>query len=584
VKIGALVGVVLFFVVAVAQAGADDATTTTTGAATTTTATTTETTTDAAPAYAPAAATQLPSGCASAGAAAIIELGQAPLAVGLAPANLGASSYPAGAPVVSFETAEAAGASCRPGEVSVLSLSLFGGTVTASEVDASNGQGTVSGLQVEGAAVTLGPGDSVPIGDWGLLVAGDQVGKTLTAPLALHLLQPYAQLPAGTVVLVGFGSTPTPAPAAAAPRAQTLPASAATTTTTTGTTEARTPADRASGKRQHGKRHKRRHKKHLPLKVTPPLGLPSYVFPVAAGADYADTYGANRSDIKDGWHHGDDLFAPLGTPVLAVAAGRLSLVGWNSLGGWRVWLKDAAGNRFYYAHLAAYSRWIIHHRNVAAGQVIGFLGRTGDAFTTPPHLHFEIHPRTLSRLGYDGAVDPTSYLRTWHVEQPSAKEIPLPATLRAPKGAPRQEAAVVWRQLLAARHIRAAAPEPIQPPRGLFPRDDGIVALASGPGLEAAQRPGSRGSGDVPMLLVLGGIAGAGTLTLLLLLRRGRRGNAGRGFALEPEPKPVGASPTAPPTDAQHGSGGPPSLLLLGSVAGAGTLGALLLRRLGRRG
>jgi hypothetical protein len=55
-----------------------------------------------------------------------------------------------------------------------------------------------------------------------------------------------------------------------------------------------------------------------------------YVFPVDGGASYVDTYGAGRSDIYDGWHHGDDLFAPLGTPVVAVARGTLSLVGWNS--------------------------------------------------------------------------------------------------------------------------------------------------------------------------------------------------------------------------------------------------------------
>jgi hypothetical protein len=45
--------------------------------------------------------------------------------------------------------------------------------------------------------------------------------------------------------------------------------------------------------------------------------------------------------------------------------------------------------------------------------VIAFMGTTGDAFGTPPHLHFEVHPVSLLFLGYDGAVNPTSYLNSW---------------------------------------------------------------------------------------------------------------------------------------------------------------------------
>jgi hypothetical protein len=192
-----------------------------------------------------------------------------------------------------------------------------------------------------------------------------------------------------------------------------------------------------------------------PLKWTPKLGInPShYVFPVDGGASYIDTYGAGRNDIYDGWHHGDDLFAPLGTPIVAVADGKLSPIGWNSLGGWRLWLTDKKGNSFYYAHLAGYSSWILHHRNVKAGQVLGFLGRTGDAFTTPPHLHFEVHPHQLVKLGYDGAVNPTTYLQSWRVVHLPASKIPPAARLRAPGGTPSQEAAVVWTELLRARHL-----------------------------------------------------------------------------------------------------------------------------------
>src|SRR5205085_11595301 len=152
-----------------------------------------------------------------------------------------------------------------------------------------------------------------------------------------------------------------------------------------------------------------------PLSVTPALGLPRYVFPVAGrAATYGDTYGGFRSDVAGNWHHGDDIFAPLGTPVLAVATGTRYRVGWERLGGWRLWVRDSLGNEFYYAHLAGYSPDALRSERVTAGQVIGFVGNTGDAFTTSPHLHFEIHPRPLLHLHYNGAVDPTSYLEQWH--------------------------------------------------------------------------------------------------------------------------------------------------------------------------
>jgi hypothetical protein len=52
-------------------------------------------------------------------------------------------------------------------------------------------------------------------------------------------------------------------------------------------------------------------------------------------------------------------------------------------------------------------------RGTRPGQVLGYVGDTGDAFETPFQLHFEIHPRSLLSLRYDGAVDPTTYLEHW---------------------------------------------------------------------------------------------------------------------------------------------------------------------------
>ena len=151
-----------------------------------------------------------------------------------------------------------------------------------------------------------------------------------------------------------------------------------------------------------------------PSRATPRLGGRGYVFPVyGAASPVADTFGAFRGDVSGGWHHGDDVYAPVGSPVLAVADGVVFSVGWNAVGGWRLWLQDAHGNEFYYAHLSAYSPLAVDGAVVRAGDVLAFVGDTGDAEGTPPHLHFEIHPAGLLRRGYDGAVDPTAYLDAW---------------------------------------------------------------------------------------------------------------------------------------------------------------------------
>ena len=156
-----------------------------------------------------------------------------------------------------------------------------------------------------------------------------------------------------------------------------------------------------------------------PFTPTPSLGLPrrpaprtairpgdAYVFPVLGDAvGFTDDYGAPRAGT--GWHQGNDIFAPTGTPLVAVADGTLSRVGVNTLGGNRLWLDDDAGNAFYYAHLSAYAPAAVEGARVRAGQVIGFVGNTGQAITTPPHLHFEIHPQA------GDSVNPYPYLLAW---------------------------------------------------------------------------------------------------------------------------------------------------------------------------
>jgi murein DD-endopeptidase MepM/ murein hydrolase activator NlpD len=496
-------------------------TTTTSTTSTTTTLTTTSattTTTPAPPTYAPLAASYLPAGCVGAGAAAIAVPGRHVLTLGTPATSRGPSAYPTKAPIVRFLSSAAGGSACTTAHVTLGSVSLFGGVVTARSIAATHGRGTVSGFEIYGSPVGLSAGRPVRVGGWGEVTLQKKVGR-ITAPLVVQLVAAHHGLPAGTTIAFAFGAS-----------AEVVHKSKPKQHSASGTHSAEQNGQGTKKSRQHKAVAQ-------PLVAVPSLGYKPkhYVFPVDGGASYVDTYGAGRSDIYDGWHHGDDLFAPLGTPVVAVARGTLSLVGWNKLGGWRLWLTDKKGNSFYYAHLAGYARWILTQHHVRAGQVIGFLGRTGDAFTTEPHLHFEIHPHqpAFVKLGYDGAVNPTTYLQKWKVEHVQARYIPQPARLKAPVGAPQEEAGVVWHELLVARHLlgltttpasAAAAAEARRP----FPHPLSFE-VSGAPLPVAAMRPISAhvsASGSRMALLVggpLGGLlvlsAAAGALTF----RRRRR-------------------------------------------------------------
>jgi murein DD-endopeptidase MepM/ murein hydrolase activator NlpD len=154
-----------------------------------------------------------------------------------------------------------------------------------------------------------------------------------------------------------------------------------------------------------------------PVQVAPEvsarLSSGGYVFPVYGTASFGDSFGGPRPNIPGGWHHGEDIFAAEGTPLLAVADGTVHTIGFTKIGGYRLWLRDTEGNEFYYAHLSAYSQLAVEGRSVVAGDVIGFVGDTGDAEGGSPHLHFEIHPAAMAGLGYDGVVAPYSILLAW---------------------------------------------------------------------------------------------------------------------------------------------------------------------------
>jgi hypothetical protein len=254
--------------------------------------------------------------------------------------------------------------------------------------------------------------------------------------------------------------------------------------------------------------------------VTPPLGLRHYVFPVAGAAEYIDTYGAFRSDVAGNWHHGDDIFAPLGAPVVAVASGSLNRVGWEGVGGWRLWVRDSAGDEFYYAHLSGYSPLALHTRRVRAGDVIGFVGNSGDAFTTSPHVHFEVHPRSLLRLGYNGAVDPTRYLNEWrHLASPV---LPKPVHPPFPAGPIRKEARFIWRELLAARHLIPHAPPARERPLVALPGRNFAFPNLNVSSVTAAPPPtdnASRRSDSTRLLVLLLALLGPVLLAGSILIR-----------------------------------------------------------------
>jgi murein DD-endopeptidase MepM/ murein hydrolase activator NlpD len=102
-------------------------------------------------------------------------------------------------------------------------------------------------------------------------------------------------------------------------------------------------------------------------------------------------------------HDGVDIFAARGTPVLAAAPGRAYRIGITNLGGKVVWVRDDIRNaRLYYAHLD--SQAVVDGQLIEVGDTLGFVGNTGNARTTPPHLHFGVY-----RSGM-GAIDPIPFL------------------------------------------------------------------------------------------------------------------------------------------------------------------------------
>jgi len=91
-------------------------------------------------------------------------------------------------------------------------------------------------------------------------------------------------------------------------------------------------------------------------------------------------------------HEGIDIFAPRGTPLVAAERGVIGRVGVGRLGGLKLWLRGESGADWYYAHLDGFAPGLHNGQVVEAGELLGYVGNTGNAVGTPPHLHLEIHP------------------------------------------------------------------------------------------------------------------------------------------------------------------------------------------------
>lgn len=132
--------------------------------------------------------------------------------------------------------------------------------------------------------------------------------------------------------------------------------------------------------------------------------LPTLAFPVSdKGNESIQSYwGATRDGGKRS-HEGLDIFSSRGTPVVAASDGFVSFTGERGLGGKQVWLRNGIfGHSLYYAHLDSIST--ATRKRVKLGDTLGFVGNTGNAKTTTPHLHFGIYTS-------GGAIDPLPFIK-----------------------------------------------------------------------------------------------------------------------------------------------------------------------------
>jgi len=132
----------------------------------------------------------------------------------------------------------------------------------------------------------------------------------------------------------------------------------------------------------------------VPMSTTPPVATAvpgGLVIPVAGitASQLTDTYTQSRSEGR--LHEAIDIMAPAGTPVIAAVDGPVAKLFTSERGGLTVYQFDPDGRRvYYYAHLQGYAPGLAEGRALKQGEVLGFVGSTGDASPDAPHLHFSV--------------------------------------------------------------------------------------------------------------------------------------------------------------------------------------------------
>ncbi len=139
-------------------------------------------------------------------------------------------------------------------------------------------------------------------------------------------------------------------------------------------------------------------------KENPSVIAKALVFPVSGTKSNIGSVWGDERDGGRRTHEGIDIFATRGTPVVAISDGEITFVGNDDIGGKNITLQpDDYEWNAYYAHLD--QMFVSPGEHVKKGQMIGTVGNTGNAKSTPAHLHFGIYT-------YNGAVDPLPYVKT----------------------------------------------------------------------------------------------------------------------------------------------------------------------------
>ena len=114
----------------------------------------------------------------------------------------------------------------------------------------------------------------------------------------------------------------------------------------------------------------------------------------------------SNSDFVGGDHLGIDIWAAEGTPVAATVGGTLTLVGWSDYSGNKVTIKTSKGWYHFFCHLKSIASGMVNGKVVKAGDIIGYVGKTGTASNGVIHLHYSLYPDGV----YDNAINPWSLL------------------------------------------------------------------------------------------------------------------------------------------------------------------------------